>query len=81
MGTMLLRHNFPSLRRCEKCHKSRRFLYEMRLDEISILVCSGMCAEEARLNWQEKKDKNIKPGSPVITDESPDMLGDNIMGG
>jgi len=30
------------------------------------MVCSSSCAEQSRKNYQEKKDKNIKPGQPMF---------------
>ena len=80
MGINALRIEYPSLRVCEKCHRKQNFLYKIELDGYIILVCSSWCAESARKNWQEKKDKSIKPGVPVIKDYPMlDKIGDNIL--
>lgn len=50
------------------CRRPRNELYDIDLGEFRLLVCSGICAEKARANYQEKKDKNIKPGEPIIED-------------
>lgn len=78
MGTQALRRKFQSLRRCEVCHRPKNELYQLDFDEFKLLACSGICAERARANYQEKKDKGIEPGQPIIEDSTPDVLEDNI---
>ncbi len=76
-GIQALRRKFPSLRRCDRCRRPKNELYDVDLGEFRVFVCSGLCAEAARANYQEKKDKGIKPGQPII-ENSTDMLEDNI---
>lgn len=42
------------------------------------MVCSSHCAEEARKNWQYKKDNNITPGRPSFEEQHPDVLEDSL---
>ena len=46
------------------CHQPKKSLYEIRLHGQILLVCSSICAESARQNWQEKIDKGITPQQP-----------------
>ena len=78
MGMNSLRIDLPFQKRCEMCHKPKKFLYKIELDGYSVFVCSAHCAEEARSNWQEKKDRNITPGTPILpSTDVPEVLNDN----
>jgi hypothetical protein len=77
MGEMLLRHHFPSLKRCDFCHHAVKSMYFVKLgDDLTIQVCSGVCAEKARANYQQKKDLGIKPGTPNLEPEEPETMPD-----
>lgn len=44
------------------------------------MVCSAHCAEDSRRNWQEKKDKDIRPGAPILEQEdAPEMEDDTTL--
>ena len=60
----ILRHDFPSRKSCEYCHTPRKSLYEVKMFEHTVMVCSSICAERARQNWQEKIDKGVTPQQP-----------------
>jgi hypothetical protein len=52
-------------------------MYFVKLgDDLTIEVCSGICAERARVNYQQKKDAGIKPGTPNLEPEQPDVTPD-----
>jgi len=76
----MIRRQFEGNKRCEVCHKAIREGYVMSLEGYTVLVCSGAHAELGRQRWQEKKDKNIRPGVPNPPEVEDEMLGDNIGG-
>lgn len=43
------------------------------------MVCSAMCAESSRSNWQKKKDEGTEPGKSMFQEaEIPDVIEDNL---
>lgn len=65
MGEVAIPHIFPGNKRCDFCHRPFKRLYAMKLGDYTVWVCSGAHAEQARKNWQEKIDNDIRPGEPI----------------
>jgi len=64
-GIVAVPHIFQGNKRCDYCHRPMKRLYAMKMGDMTVWVCSGLHAEMARKNWQEKIDKGIKPGEPL----------------
>ena len=76
MGEAILSRKFPFLKKCEICEKPSHNLYEIRLDDYPVYVCSEAHAIEARDRWMKHKEM----GGPQeeVPEEEPIMNSGGI---
>jgi hypothetical protein len=52
------------MKRCDKCGKLSHYIYHMQLGQFPYNFCSGICANNARLEYEEKKKSGVSPSNP-----------------
>lgn len=79
MSSPIFTVNLPYKVRCNlpDCGKPSNKVFKQNLDDTMVTCCSPYHSRLAEERWNEKKDKNIKPGVPLPPSE---MIaeGDNI---
>lgn len=68
MGAITYRHKNQYMKRCDKCTKLSHYIYKMQLGQFSYNFCSGMCANNARIEYENKTKNGISPNNsePII---------------
>lgn len=63
MGTQVYRQKNIYMKRCDKCKKLSHYTYRINLGGISYTFCSGLCAQAAQKEFDEKLQKGITPNN------------------
>ena len=71
MSSVIFTVNLPYKVRCNipDCGKPSNKVFKLNLDETMVTTCSPYHARLAEQRWQEKKDKNIRPNTPLPPEE------------
>lgn len=70
MGEITLRHKNAYMKRCDRCGKLSHYIYRMQLGQFSYNFCSGLCANAARIEYENKTSKGITPLNPDPIDDT-----------
>lgn len=63
MGQQVYRNKNTYLKRCDKCGRLSHYIYRMQLGNLSYNFDSGMCADAARQEYEDKIKKGISPSN------------------
>mgnify|MGYP001587252371 CR=1 FL=1 len=69
MGLLAFRVDSPMLQRCDLCKHPAKSLYKVQIGEHQYKFCSGMHANTATENYNQKKAKGITPANPFPLEE------------
>lgn len=61
MGVITYRHKNIYMKRCDKCQKLSHYIYRIQLGQFTYNVCSGLCADTARKEYEYKEKNGISP--------------------
>lgn len=75
MGAIVYRQKNQYMKRCDKCNKLSHYIYRIQLGQFPYNFCSGMCADAARVEYEDKEKKGISPNNLTpIDDAGGDLL-------
>ena len=74
MGVTVYRQKNIYMKRCDKCHKLSHYIYRLQLGQFSYNFCSGLCADAARKEYEEKEKGGITPSNLEPIDDGGDSI-------